>query len=290
LPAVAASDSDGFADKSSGCLTADYNGNVFEANGVSNGIYETSTPHAVIPVDDFVGIDDTVELAHGMSVTVLGSILSTDPNPAISVTPVNTDDSNYSLVVSDPNLNLCAYYIRLPEGCRIAPGTKLTITFNVGDEYNGRYVTINHKPKSGDLETFSDLLVQDGKVSIEVSSLSPFAVLLQPEVADGNPPSENPPVNDPSAGDLPAGDVPTHDAPTDNTAVGNTQTSNDVAGTNDAVLVGANGASPQTGDTLTLVLLMCAEGAFVLGAFAITYAVRKREKDKEGRYPCPKAH
>jgi hypothetical protein len=51
---------------------------------------------------------------------------------------------------------------------------------------------------------------------------------------------------------------------------------------------GASGTSPQTGDMPALLLLACAEGAFVLGMFAIAYAMieRKREKAQWYRTLC----
>lgn len=54
----------------------------------------------------------------------------------------------------------------------------ITATFNVGAKYNGKTVVILHKKSDNSYEEF-EAVVANGKVSVEVSSLSPFVVALK---------------------------------------------------------------------------------------------------------------
>lgn len=51
------------------------------------------------------------------------------------------------------------------------------LTFEVGNEYNGRNIAIKHLTDDGNVETYT-ITVKDGKVSINVTSLSPFVLAL----------------------------------------------------------------------------------------------------------------
>ncbi len=58
----------------------------------------------------------------------------------------------------------------------------LTVTFNIGTEYNGKTVTILHKKSSGEIETFTKT-VAEGKVTITVTELSPFLISVAKSAA-----------------------------------------------------------------------------------------------------------
>ena len=59
----------------------------------------------------------------------------------------------------------------------------LTISLPVGAQYNGETVTILHAKQDGTLETFT-VVVQDGKATFSVTSLSPFAAFIKDGLDD----------------------------------------------------------------------------------------------------------
>ena len=59
----------------------------------------------------------------------------------------------------------------------------LTITLPVGTQYNGEKVTILHAKREGTLATYT-ATVRNGKVTFDVTSLSPFAVFLKDSLDD----------------------------------------------------------------------------------------------------------
>ena len=62
---------------------------------------------------------------------------------------------------------------------------KLRLTFVVGEDLNGKYVTIIHKLKNGEKELLSGI-VRDGRVTVTVNELSPFMLALDAESKDDN--------------------------------------------------------------------------------------------------------
>ena len=58
----------------------------------------------------------------------------------------------------------------------------LTLTFQVGQQYNGRSVYILHRLQSGSVEQFT-VTVANGEASITVTELSPFLLTVDPPVA-----------------------------------------------------------------------------------------------------------
>ena len=55
---------------------------------------------------------------------------------------------------------------------------KLTLSFPIGEQYNGMQFVVKHKTSSGTIETYTGV-VENGKVVITVSSLSPFMVAVK---------------------------------------------------------------------------------------------------------------
>lgn len=63
----------------------------------------------------------------------------------------------------------------------------ITLTFDVGSQYDGRNVAIKHLLDNGNIETYT-VTVKDGKVTVTVDSLSPFvlALLEKVDIPSGN--------------------------------------------------------------------------------------------------------
>lgn len=54
---------------------------------------------------------------------------------------------------------------------------KLTMTFDIGEQYNGQKCVVLHKKNNGEYEQFNST-IENGKATIEVTELSPFAILI----------------------------------------------------------------------------------------------------------------
>lgn len=79
---------------------------------------------------------------------------------------------------------------------------KLSVTLPVDPQYNGQTVTVLHYTSAGKLETYTAVVV-NGAVTVEVSSLSPFAVLINSKLVNEDGPDLDEPTPD---DDLPGED------------------------------------------------------------------------------------
>ena len=79
------------------------------------------------------------------------------------------------------------YELKLVSG-NISNGLK--ITFSLGTENNGKQVLILHKKDDGSYEEFIKT-IENGKINIEVTELSPFMVALKNTETINSEPSEN---------------------------------------------------------------------------------------------------
>lgn len=66
---------------------------------------------------------------------------------------------------------------------------KLTMTFDIGEKYNGQKCVVLHKKNNGEYEYFKET-VENGKATIEVTELSPFAILIAETKQENNTPTE----------------------------------------------------------------------------------------------------
>ena len=80
-----------------------------------------------------------------------------------------------------------AYELKLASG-NISNG--LTITFSLGTENNGKQALILHKKANGSYEEFTET-VENGKVNIKVTELSPFMVALKDKTTTATTPITN---------------------------------------------------------------------------------------------------
>ncbi len=95
-----------------------------------------------------------------------GAVLSVDP-----IAAGNIDyDALLSLVDTDANTIIAAFNVAVTEGEYTG---NLTLTFTVGEENNGKTLTIYHKNENGQTKTYTAECT-DGKITIIVEELSPF--------------------------------------------------------------------------------------------------------------------
>lgn len=66
----------------------------------------------------------------------------------------------------------------------------LTITFNIGTEYNNKIANVVHKKNNGECEIFEKEVI-NGEVTITVSELSPFMVAIQEDKINNNSTNNN---------------------------------------------------------------------------------------------------
>ena len=100
-------------------------------------------------------------------------------NNSLEVNTIDKENKTYVEMVSmlnvdGKNVDIYAYDINVEgqyEG-------ELTLTFEVGKEYNGRKATILHMKKDNTTEKF-EVIVENGKVTVKVNGLSPFMVAIE---------------------------------------------------------------------------------------------------------------
>ena len=100
-------------------------------------------------------------------------------NNSLEVNTIDKENKTYVEMVSmlnvdNENMDIYAYDINVEgqyEG-------ELTLTFEVGKEYNGRKASILHIKKDNTTEKF-EAIVENGKVTITVNGLSPFMIAIE---------------------------------------------------------------------------------------------------------------
>lgn len=100
-------------------------------------------------------------------------------NNSLEVNTIDKENKTYVEMVSmlnvdNKNMDIYAYDINVEgqyEG-------ELTLTFEVGQEYNGRKASILHIKKDNTTEKF-EAIVENGKVTIRVNGLSPFMIAIE---------------------------------------------------------------------------------------------------------------
>ena len=104
----------------------------------------------------------------------------------LTVTPISKDSTLYGELVGSVKSDLTLTFDVIVTGTHQFP---LTLSFDVGTQYNGRDVIVNHKLANGTINKIETNVV-DGKVSFEVNELSPFAIMVLPVTSTSN--SSNP--------------------------------------------------------------------------------------------------
>ena len=83
---------------------------------------------------------------------------------------------------------------------KIKAGTTVQVTFPVDPQYNGQEVLVFHylEKEDGLCPVRYECVVENGVVTVEVESFSPFTIVLNTEPADGNDPDAETPDNGPA--------------------------------------------------------------------------------------------
>ena len=94
---------------------------------------------------------------------------------------------------------LGVYELSLENG-EIKAGTTVQVTFPVDPQYNGQEVLVFHylEKEDGLYTERYERVVENGAVTVEVESFSPFTIVLNTEPADGNDPDAETPDNGPA--------------------------------------------------------------------------------------------
>ncbi|MBO5004981.1 MAG: hypothetical protein J6D03_07060 [Clostridia bacterium] len=111
------------------------------------------------------------------------------------ISKIETTDSIYNNVKNEIDENTSNYnnsiYLSIFDIYRVSGnyGGKLKLTFNVGEQYNGKYYYVSHRINYGNFERFEGI-VKDGKIEITVDSLSPFGISIFEDKKETTPPTE----------------------------------------------------------------------------------------------------
>lgn len=160
-------------------------GKVDEENNITNnGTYYIMTLN---------GSDSArVVLKKSNTKKILDNVAISNSSATINGTNIDKTSSIYAEMLSKAkekgfNNIFNAYELKLASG-NISNG--LTITFSLGTENNGKQALILHKKANGSYEEFTET-VENGKVNIKVTELSPFMVALKDKTTTATTPIIN---------------------------------------------------------------------------------------------------
>lgn len=160
-------------------------GKVDEENNITNnGTYYIMTLN---------GTDSArVVLKKSNTKKILDNVAISNSSATINGTNIDKTSSIYTEMLSKAkekgfNNIFNAYELKLASG-NISNG--LTITFSLGTENNGKQALILHKKANGSYEEFTET-VENGKVNIKVTELSPFMVALKDKTTTATTPIAN---------------------------------------------------------------------------------------------------
>lgn len=160
-------------------------GKVDEENNITNnGTYYIMTLN---------GSDSArVVLKKSNTKKILDNVAISNSSATINGTNIDKTSSIYTEMLSKAkekgfNNIFNAYELKLASG-NISNG--LTITFSLGTENNGKQALILHKKANGSYEEFTET-VENGKVNIKVTELSPFMVALKDKTTTATTPITN---------------------------------------------------------------------------------------------------
>lgn len=119
-------------------------------------------------------------------------------NTSLTVTPIGSDSEEYQALVKEAAGKTILGVYELSLDGAVKDGSKIQVTFAVDEQYNGQSILILHYPKADDV-TYIERYVataQDGTVTVEVVSLSPFVIALDEESAGNDASGEQTPEGD----------------------------------------------------------------------------------------------
>ena len=128
------------------------------------------------------------------------SISGTFTNGSVlKIENLKEDDNNYKLLLDKIAENLkslgkiqdalFSFDVSIVNGSYV-PGSKMILTFDVGTQYNGRIAIVKHLLANGGIESL-EVIVENGKVQIEVTELSPFMVAIAKDAPEQIPGGED---------------------------------------------------------------------------------------------------
>ncbi len=155
---------------------------------------EPSAPDGAVGDEEYVSADLKDETS---GIGVNGEFAE---STRFTVTPIGSDSEEYQALVKEAAGKTILGVYELSLDGAVKDGSKIQVTFAVDEQYNGQSILILHYPKADDV-TYMERHVataQDGTVTVEVDSLSPFVIALDEESAG----------NDASGGQTPESDEP----------------------------------------------------------------------------------
>lgn len=148
-----------------------------------NIVKEEEKPNTITSVDkeNNVNLGITGNISDGAKITTKEIVKDSD-----------THLSMKSYINNHLSMEREEYKFVFMRDIKIENGTfngKLTMTFDIGEQYNGQKCVVLHKKNNGEYEQFNST-IENGKATIEVTELSPFAILIAETKQENNTQAE----------------------------------------------------------------------------------------------------
>lgn len=137
---------------------------------------------------DFSDEKKQAVIADGDGIVTISGLLS--EGASVSVRKLDSESEDYkALSVKAGNDTVIVCYDITVTGTFDG---KLSVSITVGEQYNGQKLNIYHKLANGEIEIFKDAVVANGKVTVEVTELSPFMITVPATVTEPESTPKNP--------------------------------------------------------------------------------------------------
>lgn len=202
---------------------------------------------------------------------------------ALTVTSVGAETEEYQTLVKEAEGKTILGVYELTLDGTVKEESKIQVTFTLDEQYNGKSILILHYPRKDDVSYIERYVTnaQDGTVTVEVDSLSPFVIALNEESAVNDVlESVNGIVENGTGSTANSGETDTTDTSGGSSVTGNAGGTAVPANTDsqnsDSAAQGKDGsqvkAAPRTGDTASPVLwivLVIVAAAAVIAAIVL---------------------
>lgn len=202
---------------------------------------------------------------------------------AFTVTSVGAETEEYQTLVKEAEGKTILGVYELTLDGTVKEESKIQVTFTLDEQYNGKSILILHYPRKDDISYIERYVTnaQDGTVTVEVDSLSPFVIALNEESAVNDVlESVNGIVENGTGSTANSGETDTTDTSGGSSVTGNAGETAVPANTDsqnsDSAAQGKDGsqvkAAPRTGDTASPVLwivLVIVAAAAVIAAIVL---------------------
>lgn len=202
---------------------------------------------------------------------------------SFTVTSVGAETEEYQTLVKEAEGKTILGVYELTLDGTVKEESKIQVTFTLDEQYNGKSILILHYPRKDDISYIERYVTnaQDGTVTVEVDSLSPFVIALNEESAgDDVLESVNGIVENGTGSTANSGETDTTDTSGGSSVTGNAGGTAVPANTDsqnsDSAAQGKDGsqvkAAPRTGDTASPVLwivLVIVAAAAVIAAIVL---------------------